>query len=98
MGATKTKIFSASEKEIANIGRALAHPARIRIMQILKEKPYVRNCDLTHELKLCKKTVHDHLNKLKDARLIQTEFYWNSYYIRRNEGADEIMVHFLTSP
>jgi predicted transcriptional regulator len=97
MGATKTKIFTPSEMDIANVGRALSHPARIRIMNLLKDKPYVRNCDLIFELELCKKTVHDHLNKLKDAQLIRTEFFWNSYYVLKNDGADDVMVKFLTN-
>lgn len=96
MGATKTKIFTSDEKEIAAIGRAIAHPARIRIMNILKDKPYVRNCDLTYDLQLNKKTVHEHLNKLQNAKLIKSEFFWNSYYITREEGAEEILVKFLT--
>lgn len=96
MGATKDKIYSPSEKVIANIGRALAHPARVRILQILKEQPCVKNTDLIFELDLCKKTVHDHINKLKDAQLVKTEFYMNSYKVIKKNGADKLMVKFLT--
>ena len=96
MGATKLKIFTPSEKEIALIGRAIAHPARVRILHLLKDKPYVRNVDLIKDLELCKKTVYDHLKKLEDAGLVKSDFFWNSYFVSRTEGVEEILVKFLT--
>lgn len=94
MPASKKDSFTHEENEIALFGRAYAHPARVRIISILNETGYVRNCDLTHILKLNKSTVHDHLKKLEDAQLIRTEFFMNSFYIYKNESVYEQMFKF----
>ncbi len=95
MPATKTRIFTKFEKELALIGRALAHPARIRILNLLEESAYVRNCDLSTSLQLHKTTVHDHVKKLEEARLIQRVFFNNSFYILKVEGADLKMKEYI---
>jgi predicted transcriptional regulator len=84
MGAKKTHQYSASELHSASIANALSHPARIRILNILKEKPFVRNVDLVKELDLVKSTVNTHLYKLKKAELVVLEFKSNCYLIRPN--------------
>ena len=89
MPASKKRNFTHEENEIALFGRAYAHPARVRILSILHENGYVRNCDLTHILKLDKSTLHDHLKKLEEAHLIRTEFFMNSFYIYKNESEYE---------
>jgi DNA-binding transcriptional ArsR family regulator len=94
MPASKKSFFTIEENEIALFGRAYAHPARVRILSILDENGYVRNCDLTQILKLDKSTIHDHLKKLEDADLIRTEFYMNSFYIYRNETVQDYMFGF----
>jgi|TARA_R110000737_G_scaffold17480_2_gene35205 DNA-binding transcriptional ArsR family regulator len=85
MPASKKSFFTIEENEIAQLGRAYAHPARVRILSILNENGFVRNCDLAQTMDLDKSTIHGHLRKLEDADLIRTEFYKNSYYIYRNE-------------
>jgi DNA-binding transcriptional ArsR family regulator len=95
MAATKTHLFTQEEKEIGMLGRALAHPARIRILYLLEENQIIRNCDLVIALQLTKKAVHDHLLKLKDASLIKMDFHSNSYFISKIEGSEYKMVSFL---
>lgn len=97
MGAMKTFQYTGAERQLGLLGRALAHPARIRILIILVENDFVRNCDLIYPLGLSKKAVHDHLNKLKDASLIKVEFKFNSYIITKNWGEEKKMVEFLQS-
>ena len=79
MAASKKKSFTFEENEIALIGRAYAHPARVRILKILGENGYTRNCDLVAILGLDKSTIHDHVKKLEDAGLIKIEFNLNSF-------------------
>ena len=65
--------LSASEQELADLCRALGHPARIRIMKILIEH---RNClcgDIAQDIPLAQSTVSQHLKQLKEAGLIQGE-------------------------
>jgi DNA-binding transcriptional ArsR family regulator len=92
MGASKTHQYSAREIHTAKIANALGHPARIRIMNILKTQPFTRNVDLVDELELVQSTVHKHLRKLYAAGLIEIEFYPNCYYIRSSNAVSESLV------
>jgi len=85
MGASKTHQFSDLEIGSALIARALAHPARIKILLLLKDHTNLRNVDLVEHLSLSRSTVNNHLTKLKDAELIELEFHNNSYLIRKNK-------------
>ena len=89
MAASKTKIYTAEEIEIASIARSLSHPARIRILSILSEKESIRNIDLIKILDLNKATIHGHLQKLKDSSLVNTEYCLGSYIITKNENTWE---------
>lgn len=86
MPASKKKYFTLKENEIALVGRAMAHPARVRIMNLLDQQNFLRNCDLVNALSLSKSTVHDHLKKLTDADMIKTEYFMNSFYITKNNS------------
>jgi DNA-binding transcriptional ArsR family regulator len=95
MPASKKSFFTSEENEIALLGRAYAHPARVRILSIIDENGYVRNCDLAQSMNLDKSTIHGHLQKLVDADLIRTEFYMNSFFIYRNENILEQRFGFM---
>lgn len=97
MPASKTKHYSTHEKNLAQLGRAFAHPARIRILKLLDENIGVRNKDLTQALKLNKATVHNHLNKLKDAKLINSSFFQRSLWVTKNRDAEDRLKSFLDS-
>ncbi len=71
MGATKTDLFTKKQNELANIAKALGHPARIAILQHLVK---INGCicnDLVEELGLAQATISQHLKELKQAGLIQ---------------------------
>ncbi len=71
MGLTKTEIFSEKQNKLAVMMKALAHPARIAIIQHLIK---INSCicgDLVDELGLAQPTISQHLKELKNAGLIQ---------------------------
>lgn len=71
MGVTKTQNYSAQQNELAQVAKALAHPARVAILQYLLAS---RNCicgTLVDELGLAQATVSQHLKVLKEVGLIQ---------------------------
>ncbi len=71
MGATKTEIFSKEQNALAQMMKALAHPARIAIIQeLIKANACICN-DLVEELGLAQATVSQHLKELKNAGLIK---------------------------
>lgn len=71
MGITKAEEFTVKDNKIAKYAKALAHPARVAILQLLLKK---QNCicgDIVEELPLSQSTVSQHLKELKEAGLIK---------------------------
>jgi predicted transcriptional regulator len=71
MGTTKTDLFTRKQNEIAMMAKALAHPARIAILQYLVKKNACVCGDLVDELGLAQATTSQHLKELKSAGIIQ---------------------------
>ena len=73
MGATKSDGFSVKENRLAKYAKALAHPARIAILQFLAKSQSCMCGDIVEELPLSQSTVSQHLKELKEAGLIKGE-------------------------
>lgn len=71
MVQSKTELFEKELAEKAVYFKALAHPARLRILQFLAEKQTCITGNISDELPLGRTTVNQHLKELKDAGLIQ---------------------------
>lgn len=71
MGLTKTEIFTEEQNRLAVLLKAMAHPARVAILQhIIKTNACICG-DLVEELGLAQATISQHLKELKTAGLIQ---------------------------
>lgn len=73
MGATKSSEYAKLELELASYAKALAHPARIAILNLLLKKQVCICGDIVDELPLSQSTVSQHLKELKAAGLIKGE-------------------------
>ena len=73
MGTSKSEQFTIRENKIAGYARALAHPARIAILDLLIKKQSCICGDIVDELPLSQSTVSQHLKELKEAGLIKGE-------------------------
>jgi predicted transcriptional regulator len=71
MGTTKTEIYTTEQNELAAMFKAMAHPARIAILQSLLKRNECVCGGLVEELGLAQATVSQHLKELKTAGLIQ---------------------------
>ena len=71
MGTTKTDLFTKQQNELATMAKALAHPARIAILQYLVKKNACVCGDIVEELGLAQATTSQHLKELKNAGIIQ---------------------------
>lgn len=71
MGVTKTDLFNTAQNELAQVAKALAHPARIAIIQYLLKTNACINGDLVQELGLAQATISQHLRELKQIEIIQ---------------------------
>ena len=71
MGTTKSEIFTEKQNRLATMLKALAHPARIAIIQHLVKSQACICGDLVDELGLAQATISQHLKELKNVGLIQ---------------------------
>ncbi len=71
MGITRTEAFTKQQNELASIAKALAHPARVAIIQYLVKEDRCICGDLVDVLPLAQATVSQHLGELKRAGLIE---------------------------
>ena len=71
MGATKTDLFTKEQNDLATMAKAIGHPARIAILQILVKSNACICGDLVEELGLAQATISQHLKELKNVGLIQ---------------------------
>src|ERR1700712_5979453 len=71
MGATKTDLFTKKQNDLANMAKAIAHPARIAILQYLLKTNACICGELVDELGLAQATISQHLKELKNVGLIK---------------------------
>ncbi|MCP9292154.1 ArsR/SmtB family transcription factor [Gracilimonas sediminicola] len=73
MALTKAQLFDEKQVKAAEFAKALAHPARIAILEILAKRNTCICGDITEELPLAQSTVSQHLKALKSAGIIKGE-------------------------
>ncbi len=71
MAASKKEEFKTEDIWLADIAKALSHPARIRILKILTEMDVCMCGDIVELLPLSQSTVSQHLKELKRVGLVQ---------------------------
>ena len=70
MGATKREVYTPEQLQLADTLRALAHPARVAMLEQLLSDPCCICKSFTDELDLAQPTVSRHLNALEAAGII----------------------------
>ena len=73
MAKAKIDNFTQKEVQLSEIAKALAHPARVRILNILFENNVCITGDIVDQLPLSQSTVSQHLIELKKVGLIKGE-------------------------
>jgi DNA-binding transcriptional ArsR family regulator len=99
MVQSKTELFDKELAEKAELFKALAHPARLQILQFLCQTKSCVTGDISDELPLGRTTVNQHLKELKNAGLIQghIEGVKTKYCLepQRMKEMKELLVSFL---
>jgi DNA-binding transcriptional ArsR family regulator len=85
MGLTKSENFTVQQNKRAAIFKALAHPARIAIIEVLIRRNACICNDLVEELPLSQSTVSQHLRELKEVGIIKGEIEGTSICYCINE-------------
>lgn len=67
----KNEYFTKEQELTARFAKALGHPVRIAILELLNSQTCCYHGDMADELPIAKSTLSQHLNELKDAGLIQ---------------------------
>lgn len=95
MGTTKTKGFTDRQSEIALIAKALGHPARVAIIDLLLEINACIGNDILDRIPLAQPTISQHLKILKDANLIKGTIDGNKVCYCINETSFEVLSAYF---
>src|SRR6056297_529707 len=63
--------ISEEQKQIARFAKAMGHPVRMYILELLAGQSCCYSGDLSEDLPIAKSTLSQHLKELRDAGLIQ---------------------------
>ena len=87
MGAIKPNNYSNFEQSVALGARALNHPCRVKMMDLIWENQGITSTDLVRHFKLSKTAIREHVVKLKDAGFVEIEYTPHCYllYINTNK-------------
>lgn len=78
MGITKSQEFSQRHNQMSLLFKALGHPARLAILELLLKSNSCICSDIVEELPLAQATISQHLRELKSAGLIKGNIEGNS--------------------
>jgi ArsR family transcriptional regulator len=70
---SKAQLFDTDLTVLAGQAKALAHPARLKVLRVLARRESCICGDIVEDLPLAQATVSRHLKTLKEAGLIQGE-------------------------
>jgi len=66
-------MITQEQNNIATIAKAMGHPVRVYILQLLAGQKCCYSGDIAEELPIARSTLSQHLKALRDAGLIQGE-------------------------
>lgn len=67
------EIITEAQKKTARYAKAMGHPIRMYVLELLSKQSCCYSGDLSEELPIVKSTLSQHLKELKEAGLIQGE-------------------------
>ena len=70
---SKIEIITEEQKKIARYAKAMGHPIRMYVLELLSKQSCCYSGDLSEELPVAKSTLSQHLKELKNTGLIQGE-------------------------
>ncbi|HOK60034.1 MAG: metalloregulator ArsR/SmtB family transcription factor [Tenuifilum sp.] len=66
--------YTEEQVKLARYAKALSHPVRVQILQILSQQSCCYSGDIVNDLPIARSTLSQHLTELREAGLIQGEF------------------------
>lgn len=71
MALNRSEEFTAADQKLANLSKAMSHPARIAILRVLAQRNTCICGEIVEVLPLAQATVSQHLKELLNAGLIK---------------------------
>ncbi len=96
MGASKSASFSTKQNKIANLAKALAHPARIAILEYIMSVDSCICGDIVNKLPLAQPTISQHLKELKQVGLIKGSIEGNAICYCINDQTMDELIHYFS--
>lgn len=97
MGVSKSESFSVAHNEMANLFKALSHPARVAIVEYLLSVDTCICGDIVEVLPLAQPTVSQHLKELKNANIIKGSIDGTAICYCINPDTIEIIEKYFAS-
>ncbi len=69
----KPEILTEEQRKASRYAKAMGHPVRMYVLELLSKQSCCYSGDLTEDLPIAKSTLSQHLKELKEAGLIQGE-------------------------
>lgn len=99
MGASKNQLFTQKQNELAELAKALGHPARIAILEEMIKTNECLTADLVSKINLAQATISQHIAELKKSEIIigRSEGVKTCYCINPEKWKimKELMVRFF---
>jgi len=95
MGTTKRHFYTENQLEMANLCKALGHPARITIVEKLLEYENLNCKDLQFFIPLAQSTISQHLEVLYNAGILGYEANGNGSNYKVNKIAMKKVTEYL---
>ena len=93
------KVITENQKKAARYAKAMGHPVRMYVLELLSKQSCCYSGDLSEELPIAKSTLSQHLKELKSAGLIQGEIEAPKirYCLNKKNWAEaqKLFKHFL---
>lgn len=67
----ESSFFTQEQERLARYAKALSHPVRVYIMELLSSQTCCFSGDLAEDLPIARSTLSQHLKELKESGLIQ---------------------------
>ncbi len=74
MGISNKTNLKQQLNEMLTISKAFAHHNRYNMLKLIQSRSAINQTELAFQLKLRQSSVHAHINQLKRAQLVSTQF------------------------
>jgi len=95
MGSTKNHIYTQDQIELARLFKALAHPARIAIIENLLEQGNLNCNDLRSFIQLAQSTISQHMKQLHEVGVLSVKVIKSGAYYHPVKEALEQITSYL---